>query len=339
MFAWLMIFLLFPFFNRDVLRAGDLVAGTWVVEMPRRKLEQAMSLGEAARGHSLATGADYRFGDAELSIYGEYELQTLERVLREENEAAQVAVARCDLRQDRLGPRIGRRARLSRGLLCPIAGQAGARHALWQTQGRQAFLRPWPRRRSRAQNRAIRTSLKSCRGANIMLLRPATTMDVPALTALARDSFVDKFGHLYKPQDLAMFLEEYRTKRHYRQQLADPGTLIQLGEEDGHLLGYCVLVLGDHFEERPAPQPQRPALLGQLYCAPGTTGRGLGSALMEWALAEARAWRADAVQLSVYSGNIDAQRFYRRFGFKKVADIDFWVGNHRDDEFLMEVAL
>ncbi|HTN14847.1 MAG TPA: RDD family protein [Sphingomonadaceae bacterium] len=92
-FAWLAIFLLFPFFNRDAMRAGDLIAGTWVVEVPRRKLEQAMSLGEAARGRSVATGAEYRFGERELSIYGEYELQTLERVLRENNAEALVAVA------------------------------------------------------------------------------------------------------------------------------------------------------------------------------------------------------------------------------------------------------
>jgi ribosomal protein S18 acetylase RimI-like enzyme len=69
------------------------------------------------------------------------------------------------------------------------------------------------------------------------------------------------------------------------------------------------------------------------------TGRGVGGTLLEWALGEARAWQADAVQLSVYSENFDAQRFYQRFGFAKVADIDFWVGNHRDHEFLYQLAL
>jgi len=81
--AWFLIFALFPFFNRDRLRAGDIIAGSWVVEAPRRKLEEAMSLGEAARGTSAESGATYRFGEAELSVYGEYELQALERVLRE----------------------------------------------------------------------------------------------------------------------------------------------------------------------------------------------------------------------------------------------------------------
>jgi hypothetical protein len=67
------------------------------------------------------------------------------------------------------------------------------------------------------------------------------------------------------------------------------------------------------------------------------TGHGLGAALMDWAIAEARAWRADALQLSVFSENFGAQRFYQRYGFDHVADIDFWVGNHRDDEFLYEL--
>jgi uncharacterized RDD family membrane protein YckC len=90
---WFAIFALFPFFNRDRLRAGDLVAGTWVVEAPKSKLEVALSTSQsAASGTSEATGASYKFGEEELAIYGEYELQTLERVLREDREEALVAV-------------------------------------------------------------------------------------------------------------------------------------------------------------------------------------------------------------------------------------------------------
>ena len=81
--VWLAIFVLFPFFNRDHLRAGDLIAGTWVVEAERHKLLQAMSVARAD------PGATYAFGDAELSVYGEHELQVLEGVLRRDNPQAQ----------------------------------------------------------------------------------------------------------------------------------------------------------------------------------------------------------------------------------------------------------
>lgn len=83
--AWFALFLLFPFFNRDGLRAGDIIAGTWVVERPRVRLAKVLSAEGAAtaRGASAVTGARYDFGDAELSVYGEKELQTLERMLRD----------------------------------------------------------------------------------------------------------------------------------------------------------------------------------------------------------------------------------------------------------------
>ena len=70
--GWSAIFLFFPLFNRDRLRMGDLVAGTWVVREVHEKL-----------GADLATAAPMRrFGEAALALYGEFELQTLEQVLR-----------------------------------------------------------------------------------------------------------------------------------------------------------------------------------------------------------------------------------------------------------------
>ena len=83
---WLAIFLFFPFFNRDNLRAGDIVAGTWVVEAERTKLAGALSL-------TTPPPSEYRFGAAELSVYGEHEVQVLENVLRTGDEEALREVA------------------------------------------------------------------------------------------------------------------------------------------------------------------------------------------------------------------------------------------------------
>lgn len=80
-FVWLAVFVLFPVFNKDHLRAGDLVAGTWVVEVQKAKLPEAMSL-------TPDRSSQYRFGEAELSVYGEHELQVLESVLRQDNPEA-----------------------------------------------------------------------------------------------------------------------------------------------------------------------------------------------------------------------------------------------------------
>ncbi|ABC64156.1 RDD family protein [Erythrobacter litoralis] len=86
---WFLIFMLFPFFNRDNLRAGDVIAGTWVLEAPRIELAHAMSV---TGMDTPEPASQYRFGEAELAVYGEHELKTLEDVLRRGDQQAMEAV-------------------------------------------------------------------------------------------------------------------------------------------------------------------------------------------------------------------------------------------------------
>lgn len=91
--VWLLVIVAIPLLNKDGLRAGDIIAGTWMVEAPRTKLAEALSTqGAAAAGSSEITGVRYDFGEEELSVYGEHELETLERVLREGQDDAVAAV-------------------------------------------------------------------------------------------------------------------------------------------------------------------------------------------------------------------------------------------------------
>jgi uncharacterized RDD family membrane protein YckC len=71
--GWACLFLFFPFFNKDRLRIGDLLAGTWVINAPKR------SLGLDLLAHASPA---LTFTEAQLDAYGIYELQTLEQVLR-----------------------------------------------------------------------------------------------------------------------------------------------------------------------------------------------------------------------------------------------------------------
>jgi ribosomal protein S18 acetylase RimI-like enzyme len=168
-------------------------------------------------------------------------------------------------------------------------------------------------------------------------LRPAVPADAAALAGLATDAFVAAFGHLYRPEDLAAFLAENRTPETYRGHLRDSGTRIAVAESDGALAGYALIHWPSEFGSK--SDASRPLALHQLYCAPQDTGRGIGAALMKWALGQAGELGCDAVQLSVFSENYGAQRFYVRYGFVKIADMDFWVGGHRDHEFLFELRL
>jgi uncharacterized RDD family membrane protein YckC len=85
---WSLVFLLFPLFNRDHLRAGDLIAGTMVVRAPRPILAPDLSRDGAVALNEL------HFTDAQLSAYGIKELQVLESVLRSNDRKTLAEVAR-----------------------------------------------------------------------------------------------------------------------------------------------------------------------------------------------------------------------------------------------------
>ena len=166
-----------------------------------------------------------------------------------------------------------------------------------------------------------------------MILREAKTADIPAISRLAIDAFVAKFGELYSAKDLTAFLEESLSEPAIAAELDNPSRIYRLAEdEDGALLGYCKIGLTCGFPEH--ARGRKVMELKQLYTAPQATGKGIGGALMDWAEAQFAARGADEVQISVYAYNDGAHRFYQRYGYGKVADITFKVGDHLDPEFL-----
>lgn len=165
-----------------------------------------------------------------------------------------------------------------------------------------------------------------------LILRAATAADIPAISNLATDSFIAKFGHLYSAENLNAFLTEALSEAAIAAELVNPLRQYQLAEADGRLVGYCKIGLTCGFPEH--ARGANVLELKQLYTDPNATGMGIGGALMDWAMAQFAARGADEVQISVYAYNDGAHRFYRRYGFDKVADITFHVGDHVDPEFL-----
>jgi ribosomal protein S18 acetylase RimI-like enzyme len=170
-----------------------------------------------------------------------------------------------------------------------------------------------------------------------MILRPATLADAPALAQLGATTFIAAFGHLYRDEDLAAFLAQVHNPDAVAEEIAGDSCTHCLVEHEGALIAYCKLRYPSHYVSY--SEAASPLELGQLYALPEHTGAGIGAKLMDWALGQARAGGHDGMLLSVYSENYGAQRFYQRYGFAKIADITFQVGDHFDPEFLYELKL
>jgi GNAT superfamily N-acetyltransferase len=164
--------------------------------------------------------------------------------------------------------------------------------------------------------------------------RAATPDDAPAIDAIFRESFVDTFGHLYAPEDLAAFLAGF-TEAGWRVELADPRFAFRIAEEDGRAAGYVKLgpTSLPHVAAGPAIE------LRQFYLLSPWQGRGVATALMDWALAEARRRGAEDIYLSVFIDNHRARRFYERYGFAYLGPYAFMVGNHRDEDQVLRLSL
>lgn len=77
--VWALGFSFFLKFNRDRMRIGDLLAGTWVVERHKTRREEDLAEGQPAH---------FEFSAAALDAYGIHELHRLEDVLRNGDEPA-----------------------------------------------------------------------------------------------------------------------------------------------------------------------------------------------------------------------------------------------------------
>lgn len=160
--------------------------------------------------------------------------------------------------------------------------------------------------------------------------------DIGALAALGRAAFIETFGSLYRPEDLAAFLDQTFGPAGLRREFADPAYAFRIAEADGVPIAYCkVGPLSVPID----PGVRRAIELRQLYVLRAFHGMGVADALMDWALASARARQADDLYLSVYAGNHRARRFYARHGFVEVGRYQFMVGAQADDERILRLEL
>jgi len=165
-------------------------------------------------------------------------------------------------------------------------------------------------------------------------IRRATADDAAVMAELGAATFVETFGHLYPPEDLRAFLAKNHTAAGWLRTLTDPDRATWIAELPG---GRKIGFIGIGACKLPVqPLEATAGEIQQLYVFAEFHNLRLGARLMDTGLEWFAAQGRSPLYIGVWSENYGAQRFYARYGFSKVGEYGFQVGDTVDHEFILK---
>ncbi|MEU9588259.1 GNAT family N-acetyltransferase [Streptomyces sp. NPDC048219] len=134
-------------------------------------------------------------------------------------------------------------------------------------------------------------------------IRRTTEDDIPAVVAMLAD---DPLGaQRESPDDLSPYLAAFERLR------ADPHQHLVVAVREGRVVGTLQLTVVPGLSRRGATR----SIIEGVRVHADERGSGLGTQLIEWAIAESRRQGCQLVQLTSDKTRADAHRFYERLGF------------------------
>ena len=169
-----------------------------------------------------------------------------------------------------------------------------------------------------------------------VLVRPADASDAEILLALGARTFAETFAADNTAEDMDAYLSSAFSTARTAAELADKESTFFIAEVEGEAAGYAKLRSGAPPE---CVTGENPVELARLYVGEEWLGRGVGQALMQRCVDEARRAGARTMWLGVWERNWRAQAFYRKWGFRAVGEQVFLLGSDAQLDWLMERAL
>ena len=138
-------------------------------------------------------------------------------------------------------------------------------------------------------------------------IRPARRDDVAAIVAMLADDHLGSGRERVEdplPEPYYAAFEALARAPHIRMVVAD--------DEAGRVVGCLQLAVLPGLSSQGASR----GIIEDVRVASDCRSRGIGEALVRWAIAETRAQGCRLVELFTHSSRVDAQRFYARLGFQ-----------------------
>ena len=158
-------------------------------------------------------------------------------------------------------------------------------------------------------------------------LRGAEPGDESALSLVAVATFLETYAGIVPRDDMIAHCETKCSPAYFADWLGHADHVVTLCEHPhGEApLGFAALTPPDF----PIDFGPETIELRRIYVLATAQGSGLGAALMERAIADARAIGRTRLALGVHPGNARARAFYERHGFRIVGERTFEVGASR----------
>ncbi|MGH9929436.1 MAG: GNAT family N-acetyltransferase [Pyrinomonadaceae bacterium] len=168
---------------------------------------------------------------------------------------------------------------------------------------------------------------------SIPTIRRATVSDARLLAELGARTFSETFAADNKPEDIAAYLAACFSPERQAAELADHLSTFLIAEINGIAVGYAMLHAGV------APKGvsgENPIEFVRFYVSREWHGQGIGEALMQACIDEARQEDFRTVWLGVWEHNGRARAFYRKWKFRDVGEHIFHLGADLQNDILME---
>jgi ribosomal protein S18 acetylase RimI-like enzyme len=160
-------------------------------------------------------------------------------------------------------------------------------------------------------------------------IRPVTPSDVPAIAALARESWQAAYPGIITQAQIDFMLEQRYAHPQLHADLEDPDKWLDQAFDGERRIGFagCELCKGEY-------------KLDKLYIHPESQHQGAGGALVEHVAARALALGYSCVILAVNKQNEQALQAYRKYGFTVREAVTSPIGKgFVMDDYIMEKRL
>ncbi|WP_268913922.1 GNAT family N-acetyltransferase [Lentilactobacillus sp. SPB1-3] len=160
--------------------------------------------------------------------------------------------------------------------------------------------------------------------------------DLDQLTEIAIETFIDTFLPNNRQRDIDQYVMNAFNSSKITDEMHNPNSAFYFVFKDNELAGYLKINFDNAQTESMGSEYME---VQRIYVREKFKGMGVGTAMMERAIKLARHNKKEMIWLGVWEKNINAQKFYTKWGFKKTGTHVFLMGSTPNNDWIMTKVL